>query len=807
VTEIVLNAAELAVTRASLRRDDQVLVGSVQVEEETERATIALDGVAAPGRWTLELAFSGVLNDKLVGFYRSAYTDEEGNRHVIATTQFEATDARRAFPCWDEPDRKAVFSVTLVVDRGMTAISNSPVARVEQFDGAKDRVTFADTIVMSTYLVAFVVGPLELTDPVDVDGVPLRAAVVPGKRHLARFALDVGAHALRFFGGYFGIPYPAAKLDLIALPDFAFGAMENLGAVTFRETTLLVDAQVASRLELERVADVVAHEIAHMWFGDLVTMRWWNGIWLNEAFATFMEVLAVDAFRPEWERWVSFGTGRASALFTDGLRATRPVEYPVRRPEDAEGMFDVLTYQKGASVVRMLEQYLGPEEFRAGIRHYMAMHAYGNTETTDLWDAIEEATGEPVRSIMDSWIFQDGYPVLEVETTGTSTLSISQQRFRYLPPREDGRTRWHVPVLLRARVDGTTQSRKLVLSGDATTVAFEGRVDRLVVNAGGAGFYRTRYSPQLMARLTDDRDELNAIERVNLVADTWASALAGFAPAEEFLRLIRIFGDESDPTVWNVTLGPLGLAERVLRPEERDRLQAFVGRLAGPAFARLGWQRAEGEAEKTATLRATLLGALGGMGEDRAVQRRAVDLHAAYLRDRTAVDPDLVAPIVAIVARRGGELEYETFLERYHAPATPQEKVRYLFALAGFRDPGLLLRTLELSVSDDVRRQDGPYLVNAALGNIVGGELAWAWVKEHWPALTERFPDNSHPRMLENVSTLVRRELAADARAFLESHPVKAGQRTVEQTLERLDVNVAFGEREGARLASVLSES
>jgi len=291
---------------------------------------------------------------------------------VAGSTQFEATHARRAFPCWDEPAFKATFGVTLVVPEGQLAISNAAEIAREPLDGGphngKVRFSFARTMVMSTYLVAFVVGPLETTDPVDVDGTPLRVAYVPGKRHLADFALEAGAHSLRFFTDYFGIPYPSDKLDLIALPDFAFGAMENLGCVTFRETALLVDPETASRLEHERVADVVAHEIAHMWFGDLVTMKWWNGIWLNEAFATFMELLAVDDFKPDWERWVSFSTGRAAAMNTDGMQATRPVEFPVAAPEEAEGMFDVLTYQKGASVVRMLEQYLGAETFREGIR-------------------------------------------------------------------------------------------------------------------------------------------------------------------------------------------------------------------------------------------------------------------------------------------------------------------------------------------------------------------------------------------------------------------------------------------------------
>ena len=261
---------------------------------------------------------------------------------------------------------------------------------------------FADTIKMSTYLVAFIVGEFEATDPVPAGGAPLRVCAVPGKKRLAGFAVEIGKASLEHFASYYGIPYPGDKLDLIAIPDFASGAMENLGAITFRETALLVDAESATRTELERVADVVSHENAHMWFGDLVTMKWWNGLWLNEAFATFMEMLAVDAWKPEWRRWDSFTVSRAAAMQVDGLKSTRPIEFPVERPEEAAGMFDVLTYEKGASVLRMLEQYLGAEAFRDGIRLYLKRHAYANAETTDLWDALEESTRQPVRALMDS---------------------------------------------------------------------------------------------------------------------------------------------------------------------------------------------------------------------------------------------------------------------------------------------------------------------------------------------------------------------------------------------------------------------
>jgi len=393
---LVLNAAELTVAGCTVDGAD----AAWSLDEATDRLIITPSAPIAAGTSTLAIEFAGILNDKLRGFYRSTYVDEDGVQQVIATTQMQSTDCRRAFPCWDEPEFKAVFGVTLEVESGLTAISNGPEIERSDVDG-RTVIRFADTMVMSSYLVAFVVGRLETTETIDVNGIPLRIVHVPGKGHLTDFGLDVGAFSLRWFEEYYGIKYPSEKVDLVALPDFSAGAMENLGCITFRENLLLLDPATSTQNERETVADVVSHELAHMWFGDLVTMRWWNGIWLNEAFATFMEIAACDAYRPDWDRWTSFGLERTVAFETDSLASTRPVEFEVRSPADCEGMFDVLTYQKGGALLRMLEQYLGVDRFRAGVSHYLRTHSYANTETNDLWDAIEATSGEPVRRIMD----------------------------------------------------------------------------------------------------------------------------------------------------------------------------------------------------------------------------------------------------------------------------------------------------------------------------------------------------------------------------------------------------------------------
>ncbi|HEV3137065.1 MAG TPA: M1 family metallopeptidase, partial [Pirellulales bacterium] len=522
VQDVFLNATELDISQASIEKPGSPSVAAtVALDPTTERCRLTFPKVLEVGSHILRIRFQATLSDKLRGFYHSSYRDADGATKNLAATQFEATDARRAFPCWDEPAFKAVFSATLVIDPNLTAVSNTKVVS-EKVENGKKVVRFADTIPMSTYLAAYVVGELEASEPVMIGKAPLRVLCVPGKKHLAGFGQSIGAFSLSYFEDYYGHPYPGDKLDLLAIPDFAAGAMENLGAITFRETALLVDEATATHAELERVADVVAHENAHMWFGDLVTMNWWNGLWLNEAFATFMEMLAVDAWKPAWDRWTTFGVSRSAAFSVDGLHSTRPIEYPVAAPRDADAMFDVLTYEKGASVLRMLEQYLGPDVFREGVRGYLRRHAYRNTETTDLWVALGEAAGQPVQQIMDGWIFFPGYPLVTVERQGDH-LVLSQQRFTYLPspldkpPDPEIKTqRWSIPLQVRLHAGNQSTSRRVLLSDRQTQLGVPNDFESVLVNEGGHGFYRVRYSAELLALLLKhDLGRLAPIERFN----------------------------------------------------------------------------------------------------------------------------------------------------------------------------------------------------------------------------------------------------------------------------------------------------
>jgi puromycin-sensitive aminopeptidase len=682
------------------------------------------------------------------------------------------------------------------------------VASEDPLPNGGRRVRFGETIRMSSYLVCVVVGPLVQTEPVDVDGVAVSVVHVPGREGLADLALEAAAHSLRFYTEYFEIPYPGDKLDMIALPDFAMGAMENLGCVTYRETALLVDKNRASLAELNRVALVVAHEIAHMWFGDLVTMRWWDGIWLNEAFASFMENLCVDAFRPDWDQWTIFWTKRELATSIDGLHTTRPVEYPVGNPQEAEGMFDPLTYEKGAGVLRMLERFIGPEKFRDGIRIYLRRHSYGNTDSPDLWAALEESSGEPVGSIMDSWLHRGGFPLVRVSEGAESggPVTLTQRPFMYSPRPSGAATdaigdSWQIPALVRTA--GVGEPAPALIGDEGLVVEVVGS-GPAIVNAGGAGYYRVQYPTSHLFALASRLGELSTLERFNLVSDQWAAVVSGDGDLSDFLLLAEALSEERDPDVWGQVTGALAFMERAVTDEVNEKLAAYARALIGPVFAELGWQSRPGESERFRSLRARLLACLGTIGADAAVRARCSELHAAFLEKGVDLDPDLAAAIVATVAASGGPAEYEGFLDRYANAATPQEEMRYLNALSGFEDPALAERTFDLARTK-VRKQNAPSVIGGLLTSRENGPATWERVTDHWDELLGSLPETLIYRMLEGVRVLCRDAgLANEVGEFLSTHPVPGGQRSVEQTVEKLRVNVAFAGRLAAGSGPVL---
>ena len=787
---IVVNAIELEIDAASIASDLGTQIPTWSLDDEAQRLSLSLPEPLSVGPAKVTIAFRGILNDQLRGFYRSTYTDDQGADHVIATTQFEATDARRAFPCWDEPDLKATFSVTLVVDEDLMALSNAAQVSRTPAGNGKDEVTFAETVTMSTYLVAFIVGNLEATAPLDVDGIELRIITPPGKLHLSDFALEAGAHALRFFADYYDVPYPGDKLDMVAIPDFAWGAMENLGCITYRETALLVEDDTATQLERMRVASVIAHEIAHMWFGDLVTMKWWNGIWLNEAFATFAENKATDAFRPEWKQWLTFSADRARSQDTDALASTRPIEIPVASPQEADAMFDVLTYEKGSSVLRMIEQYLGEETFRAGVSHYLKTHSFGNTDNEDLWASLEAVSSEPVGDIMNTWIFQGGFPVVTVESADDGSVLLSQHQFRYL---DGGDTSWMIPVRYRSD-DGEGRT---LLGEDAETIA---PGDSLVVNAGGEGFYRVDYDKELGASITARLEDLDPIERFSVVSDRFANVLAGTVDAADYLDLVSGMSSEPENDVWAMALAGLGELDRVVSSDDRPLLQDFVRELVSSKTDELGWTPEPGESERTRSLRGQLLRARGVLGNDQKIVAEARSVESGS----GAVDAEVADAALMITAAHGTIDDFERYLAASETAATPQLTVKYLRAATMVPDQAVPERMIKMIIDRDIRAQDSFWVLALLMGHRETGAHAWELVTRHWDELLAVVPPTNAYRMLDLLYLRSEPESAASIRAWFADHDIPGSEKKISQRLEQLRVRTGLRDREGERLGEAL---
>ena len=811
-SQIVLHAVDLDIQRAWVVLDENQpnsrILAAVSFDPALERVTLSVEEKLPAGAATLHLRFTGTFNEQLVGLYQSRFsTDEEdgtSTEHTLAVTQFESTHARRCFPCFDEPAFKAVFAITLTVPQDLLAVSNSAEVLREELDGGLARVTFADTMVMSTYLVAFVIGPLQATPTRMVDGmngpIPLRVIYPPGSDHLCEFALEVAEAGLKFFESYYGIPYPGDKVDLVAVPDFAFGAMENLGCITFREVLLLVDPDKATQPELQRIADVINHELAHMWFGDLVTMQWWNGIWLNEAFATFMEVSASDAFRPDWQVWTSFGLARAAAFDTDALHSTRPIEFEVLSPAEAEAMFDILTYEKGASVVRMLEQYLGAEVFRSGITAYLKQHSYGVTETTDLWDALETVSGEPVRRIMDSWIFRGGHPLITVESTETG-LRLRQERFSYQADPLDGPSNyqaepWTTPMVISTKtaVNGAATLHRILLEDSAEVDLGEPAVV-VQANPGGNGFFRLNLTGGLRTAITTD-DAATSIEFFVLLDDTWAGFLANQVSIEELEELLRALClSESDPAVWRRLSSVLSELHRLGGESRASHNRQLIQQVSSHTLNRvetllmtpgLDTDQDHGRAEE---LRGLLFSLLGGLGEDDNLRARA-----RQLWQLDSVDASLRAAAIEVLAMSATEQEHAQLEQAWRDSTTPQEELRFLSALIETDNPQLFAQVLELAVTE-VRTQNAPYLLRRAIAHRSLGEQGWEFVSSHFTELCERFPSSSIPRMLEGIRAITSRTQAQRVSQFLDENSIPSGELVLKQHRERMWVNVEAAER------------
>ncbi|HVW06576.1 MAG TPA: M1 family metallopeptidase [Vicinamibacterales bacterium] len=797
---IVLHALELKFETAAIAVAGQRQDASVSFDAAAETATLTVARELLPGPADIHIAFSAPLNAALRGFYLS-----RANGRNYAVTQFESTDARRAFPCFDEPAFKATFSIALTIDRRDTAISNGRLLSDTPGPGPnRHTLRFAESPKMSTYLVAMAVGDFECLEGAS-DGIPIRVCATPDKKALGHIALDAAERILAFYDRYYSIKYPFGKLDLVAVPDFAAGAMENTASIFYREIDLLASSSSASVAEVQRVWDVLAHEMAHQWFGDLVTMAWWDDLWLNEGFATWMEKQPLAAMKPEWEMDVDAARDADRAKALDALAATRPIHAPVTSPAAIEASFDVIAYEKGGSVMRMIEGYLGREAFRRGVNAYLEAHRYGNATSADFWTAVARASGQPVDRIMPSFVNEPGVPLVDVSLAcdaGRAQLTLGQQRFTASTSSSASGTVWQIPLAIKTSTtadapfqlfDAPSQTLSLAQAGVQRTG--DGCPAWAFVNKNAIGYFRTAYTPVLLRAMAPDvESHLTPSERLSLVDDEWALVRAGRHTAADFLSLAAGYRGERSSGVLVQIDEPLRfIGEHLTSDATRERYQRFVRSLLRPLYDELGIAAAATDTDDRRALRAAVIDTLGNVGRDPDVARDAARAIEAARSGGAALDPTAADAVVTVAASRGDAHLFDALSDAAAHASSPGEHYRYLYSLAAFEDPALIQRGLDGVLAPDLRAQDASLYLARFFRNPIARAPAWTFVKQHWDALVPKvMVFGGDRRIVEALGAFCDTGARDDVRAFFTAHPLPATSRVLAQTLERIDACIAL---------------
>ncbi len=788
---------------------DNMPAEKITYDEKSETATFVYPRMIEKGKAKLHLVFEGILSDDMRGFYKSKYV-VDGQERFMATTQFEATDARKCIPCFDEPAHKAVFDVKLIVPTGKTAISNTLPTSIAEHEAGYKIVSFAPTPKMSTYLLAFIVGDFEWIEQKTKGGVLVRVMTVPGKKQQARFALEVATRGLEWYEQYFGIKYPLNTLDMIALPDFASAAMENWGAITYRETALLVDPENTSIDSKRWVALVVLHELAHQWFGNLVTMEWWTHLWLNEGFAAYMEHLSLDALYPEFDIWAQFVSGApshglGSTLRPDSQQNTHPIEVEVHHPSEIGEIFDAISYSKGATVIRMLAEYLGPKHFRDGLRHYLKKHSYTNASTVDLWNAFEKISGKPVKKMMAVWTTTSGYPLLSVEETAKG-LALSQERFFANPKsavKSKDKTVWPIPLSLLSQKG----SKNLGLVSKKKTIIEASNASWLKLNTHETSLFRTQYSNALLEKLATAIKEgkLSAVDRLGVIRDAFALAQSGHISATVPLSLLNAYENEDDYIVWSEILTGLGQISNILYGTDvYPAFRAYAKNIVSPAAARAGWEKRKGETPHETILRDLLLGSAASFGDEDVIQEAKTRFAA---RKTKPIAADMRAVVYTIVAREGGKEEYEAFLHMYRTEELHEEKERALSALASFKNQTLLGKALMFGLTDEVRLQNKIHdLWRIGLASLSGRETTWNFVKKNWKKIISLYGAGNHilTYLVLSLSRNTTMQMHADIKSFFKTNKVPSAARAIAQTLEYVEMNALWKKRDEKKIGEWL---
>jgi aminopeptidase N/puromycin-sensitive aminopeptidase len=781
---ITLNAAEIDFKNVFVTSGGVQQKATVTLDKDKQQATFTVPETIAMGKATLSIAYTGILNNELRGFYLTKTA-----KRNYAVTQFEATDARRAFPCFDEPAFKATFTVSLTIDEGDTAISNGQIISDKPGDETgpvpgKHTLKFATTPKMSTYLVAFLVGDFQCTTG-ESDGVTIRSCSTPDKVAQTRYSVDIAKYVLHYYNTYFGIPYPLKKLDLIALPDFEAGAMENFGAITYRETALLIDPRTASVGAKKGVALTIAHEMAHQWFGDLVTMQWWDNLWLNEGFATWMENKPIAAMHPEWNIDQFVVSGIDGVLNLDALPTTRAIRAKADTPDEINQMFDGISYGKASDVLLTVENYVGEETFRQGVHNYLTAHQYANATAEDFWGAQTATSHKPVDKIMESLVAQPGAPIITFGEPAEGKVAVKQKRF-YLSPsiQPDSAQKWTIPVCFKAEEGNpcdllTPEKSHLTLPMSKLFFA----------NAGGKGYYRSAYPASVYAALvTQFETALTPAERVSMIGNEWAQVRSNKTPIGAYLDLVAADKADSEAEVVSVAMNGVRAAYTRVASTADDRasLAAWIRSTFASEYAKLG-HPAETDTANTRELRAQLFALLGNYGKDPAILAQAREIAAKYLANPGSVDATFGQAALTVAARNGDAALFDQLQKIYETSTNPEFQVGALRLLAQFENPALVQRSLDYAASGKVRNQDAVIQFAIALQIEENREQAWKYIQNNWGQVQAQFTTEMGAILVRSTGSFCSTNGRASVEQFFSTHKVASSDKALKHALENID--------------------
>lgn len=768
------------------------------------------EGTLSKDSATLSIGFTGTLNDNMAGFYRAKYEDKQtGATKYMATTQMEPTDARRAFPCFDEPNLKATFDVVLVSDPKLTHLSNMDVKSEEIIEGKK-YTSFNTTPQMSTYLVAFIVAELKYVENTDFR-IPVRVYATPGNESYGQFAADLTSKTLAFFEKTFGIKYPLPKMDNVAVHEFSAGAMENWGLVTYRVVDLLLDRENSTLERVQRVAEVVQHELAHQWFGNLVTMDWWEGLWLNEGFATWMSWYSCNEFEPEWKVWEQYVADTLQhALALDALRSSHPIEVPVKRADEINQIFDAISYSKGSSLLRMISKWLGEDIFIKGVSNYLNKFKYGNAKTEDLWDALSDASGKDVRKVMNIWTKKVGFPVISAKEDGNK-ITFTQNRYLTtgdVKPEEDETL---YPVFLALKTENGIDN-SLVLDERTKTITLPS-TDFFKVNAEQAGIYITAYSDERWKKLGEQADKLSVEDRTGLVADVKTLSASGYTSTANFLRLISQWNDEKSFVVWEQMMNSLASlkAAWLFESEDvKDALNRFTRDLVSEKCHNLGWTFSDKDSFSHQRLKVEMFGAACS-GNDSKAEAAALSMFEAYAMGDEKAIPALIRPVVFnTAAKKGGVETYNKIYEIYLKTTSTDEKLTALRALGRFSDEKLIQRTLGYLFDGTVLNQDIYIPMQGLRTHKQGVEALWSWLKVNWEEVVRRLPPGLS--MLGSVVSIATSgynslEAVEEIKGFFSTKSTKGFDQGLAQSLDTITSKSQWVTRDSAVVAQYLRDN